>query len=39
MGITKLFYPTGDEKADLEKIQAFYKGVTAKHPEKFNISL
>lgn len=39
MGITGIIYPTGDEKVDLEKIQAFYKGVTAKHPEKFNISL
>jgi len=39
MGITEIIYTTGDEKADLEKIQAYYKGVTAKHPEKFNISL
>ena len=37
MGITGIFYPTGDEKADLAQIQAFYKGVTARHPEKFNI--
>jgi len=39
MGITEIIYPTSDEKVDLEKILAFYKGVTAKHPEKFNISL
>lgn len=36
MGITAIMYPTGDEKADLATIQAFYKNVTAKHPEKFN---
>lgn len=38
MGITGIIYPSGDEKADMAKIQEFYKGVTAKHPEKFNIS-
>jgi len=37
MGITDIFYPTGDEKADLRKIQAFYKNANAKHPEKFFI--
>jgi len=39
MGITEIFYPTGDEKADLKKIQAFYKNVHPRNPEKFNISL
>jgi 1-acyl-sn-glycerol-3-phosphate acyltransferase len=39
MGITCIIYPSGDEKADLAKIQTFYRGVIAKHPEKFNISL
>jgi hypothetical protein len=37
MGIKDIFYPTGDEKADIEKIQSFYKGVTAKNPKNFNI--
>jgi len=38
MGITEIFYPTGDEKADLEKIQAFYKDVKGKNPKNFYIS-
>jgi 1-acyl-sn-glycerol-3-phosphate acyltransferase len=38
MGITGIFYPTGDESADLKQIQAFYKEVTPCHPEKFKIS-
>lgn len=36
MGITEMIYPTGDEKADLAKIQAFYKDVNARHPQRFN---
>jgi 1-acyl-sn-glycerol-3-phosphate acyltransferase len=39
MGITGIIYPSGDEIADMAKIRDFYKNVTAKHPEKFNISL
>ena len=35
MGITEIFFPTGDEKADMIKIHAFYKSVTARHPEDF----
>lgn len=38
MGIKTLFYPTGDEQADIAAIQAFYKGIQGKFPEKFNIS-
>lgn len=34
-GITKIFYPTGDEKADMIEIRNFYKGVTARFPERF----
>jgi len=37
MGITKVFYPTGDEKADLDEIQAYYQNVTAKNPKNFYI--
>lgn len=36
MGITELFQPSGDEAADLKKIQAFYQGIQARFPEKFN---
>lgn len=39
MGIFELFYPTGDETADLIKIQSFYKNVNAKFPDKFNLSV
>jgi len=35
MGITEILYPTGDEKADMIKIHAFYQEVTARHPDKF----
>lgn len=38
MGITEIIYPTGDEKADLEKIYNYYKNVEARFPEKFNLS-
>lgn len=38
MGIKDIFYPTGDEKADLDKIQAYYMDVRACFPEKFNLS-
>jgi 1-acyl-sn-glycerol-3-phosphate acyltransferase len=35
LGITGIFYPTGDEAADLKAIQDFYKDVTARFPGKF----
>jgi len=38
MGITELFYPTGDEIADMAKIQDFYKNITPRYPEKFHIN-
>lgn len=34
-GITKLFYPTGDEEKDLKEIHDFYKNVTPRFPERF----
>lgn len=37
-GIGGILYPSEDYKADLAKIQDFYKDFTAKHPEKFNLS-
>ena len=38
MGILDLFYPTGNEEADLVKIQNYYKTVQACFPDKFNLS-
>ncbi|MEG1543249.1 MAG: lysophospholipid acyltransferase family protein [Tannerellaceae bacterium] len=34
-GIMGLFYPTGDMEKDIHEIRAFYKNVTACHPENF----
>lgn len=34
-GITHIFHPTGDEKADIAEIRRFYNGVTARFPERF----
>ena len=36
-GIGKLFYPTGDYQADIEEIKNYYRGITAKHPEKSSV--
>jgi len=36
LGVKMTIKPTGDEKADLEKIRKAYYEVGAKHPEKFN---
>ncbi len=36
--IGPLIYPSGDYERDLSKIQEFYKGMSAKFPEKFNLS-
>lgn len=35
VGITKIIYPSGKQAEDLEEIQFFFKGVTARHPENF----
>jgi len=37
-GIGGVIYPGEDYKADLAKIHDFYKDITAKYPEKFNLS-
>lgn len=37
LAIKEIFYPTGDEIADLEHIQTYYKDINAKFPEKFNL--
>lgn len=36
-GLTGYFYPTGDYDKDFEIIKEFYKDVTAKYPENFNL--
>ncbi|MDR0371100.1 MAG: 1-acyl-sn-glycerol-3-phosphate acyltransferase [Prevotellaceae bacterium] len=36
MGMTETFYPTDDEKADMEYIRGFYKGIVPRFPEKFH---
>ena len=33
-GIGPTIHPTGDYEKDLEKIKSFYRGITAKYPEK-----
>ena len=38
VAIKAIFQPTGDEIADLEKIQNYYKNINARYPEKFNLS-
>ncbi len=35
VGIEKVFYPTGNEEADLKEIVSYYKDVKAKHPDQF----
>jgi 1-acyl-sn-glycerol-3-phosphate acyltransferase len=35
MGITKIVYPTGDEKTDMATILEFYKNVKGRHPENY----
>ncbi|MDR3706096.1 MAG: 1-acyl-sn-glycerol-3-phosphate acyltransferase [Paludibacteraceae bacterium] len=34
-GITGVFIPTGNEKADFAEIKSFYKNVTGRFPERF----
>lgn len=36
-GILAEFKPSGDFEKDILLIQAYYKGITAKYPEKFNV--
>ncbi len=37
-GIGPVIYPSGDYEQDLRIIQDFYRNVTARHPERFNLS-
>lgn len=37
-GIGKIFTPTGDYANDFRILEEFYRGIGAKHPEKYNLS-
>lgn len=37
IGVSRIFYPTGDDVKDIEEIKRFYKGFQGKHPERFGI--
>ncbi len=37
-GVGPPFYPTGDAEKDMMEIEKFYKGVSAKYPDQFNLS-
>ena len=38
IGVGKLIYPTGNYDADSQYFKLFYKNVTARHPENFNVN-
>lgn len=38
-GVSKLVYPSGDMKKDLQEIMAFYKNIVPLWPERFSIDL
>jgi hypothetical protein len=37
-GIGKIIHPSGNFEEDLKEVQTFYYNVTARYPEKFNLS-
>ncbi len=37
--VSKVVKPTGDFKKDMEKINDYYKNVTAKYPKKFSLNM
>ena len=37
VGVIKNFYPTGNEKQDIDEIKQYYSHIQAKHPKKFTI--
>lgn len=37
-GVLKIIHPSGDFEADTKLVEDGYRGVGAKHPEKFNLS-
>lgn len=38
LGFGPMFYPTGNYEEDWKLMENFYRGITAKHPEKYNLS-
>ena len=38
LGFGPMFYPTGNYEEDWKFMENFYRGITAKHPEKYNLS-
>lgn len=38
LGFGPMFYPTGTYEEDWKFMESFYKGITAKHPERYNLS-
>ncbi len=38
LGFGPILYPTGNFDEDWKFIEGFYRGITAKHPERFNLS-
>lgn len=38
LGFGPIIYPTGDYEEDWKLMEKFYKGIVAKHPEKYNLS-
>lgn len=38
LGFGPMFYPTGNYEEDWKFMESFYRGITAKHPEKYNLS-
>jgi 1-acyl-sn-glycerol-3-phosphate acyltransferase len=38
VGVINNFYPTGNEKRDIDAIKQYYSHIQAKHPKKFSIN-
>lgn len=38
LGFGPMFYPSGDFDEDWKMMEEFYRGITAKYPEKYNLS-
>ena len=38
LGFGPMFYPTGNYEEDWKFMENFYRGITAKHPERYNLS-
>lgn len=38
LGFGPIIYPTGDFDKDWVEMEKFYRGITAKHPERYNLS-